>query len=115
MVWAPSTYLAVYKLFRIYFLRKYSPSDSHTNTVNFNPTCRSTQTAARGAIFFAEKARVLAGTVQAPHVRQVCVFGCCFGPQLLFANIVNEIGTTLTSAALSHVMFFQLLSLQYSE
>ena len=27
------------------------PSDSHTNTVNFRPICRSTQNAARGAIF----------------------------------------------------------------
>ena len=27
------------------------PSNSHTNTVNFGPTCRSTQNATRGAIF----------------------------------------------------------------
>ena len=27
------------------------PSDLHTNTVNFSPICKSTQNAARGAIF----------------------------------------------------------------
>ena len=27
------------------------PSDSHANTVNLRPICRSTQNAARGAIF----------------------------------------------------------------
>ena len=32
------------------FQGNYLPSNSHTNTVNLKPTCRSTQIAARGAI-----------------------------------------------------------------